>query len=117
MIMFCGLPVIVAVEPTFEAIATANRYGTGLRSSARVSSMHERRHHQTDRVVDQKGREHAGHQHDGGQEQRRVTGARHGPGADQPEEAGQAQVGDHDHHAEQERDRVEVDGAVGVLQA
>jgi len=25
IIMFCGLPVIVAVEPMFEAIATANR--------------------------------------------------------------------------------------------
>ena len=33
MIMFCGLPVIVAVLPTLEAIGIANRYGTGLRLS------------------------------------------------------------------------------------
>ena len=37
--MFCGLPVIVAVEPTFDAIATASRYGTGLRPRASVSSI------------------------------------------------------------------------------
>ena len=36
--MFCGLPVIVAVEPTFDAIATASRYGTGLRPRPSVSS-------------------------------------------------------------------------------
>ena len=36
--MFCGLPVIVAVEPTFDAIATASRYGSGLRPIARDSS-------------------------------------------------------------------------------
>src|ERR1700704_1954304 len=29
--MFWGLPVIVAVLPTLDAIATASRYGTGLR--------------------------------------------------------------------------------------
>jgi hypothetical protein len=38
-IMFCGLPVIVAALPTFEAIATASRYGTGLRRSERVTSI------------------------------------------------------------------------------
>ncbi len=32
--MFCGLPVMVAVEPIFDAIATASRYGTGRRRSA-----------------------------------------------------------------------------------
>jgi hypothetical protein len=31
MIMFCGLPVIVAVLPTLEAMGIANRYGTGSR--------------------------------------------------------------------------------------
>ena len=38
IIIFCGLPVIVAVEPTFDAIATASRYGTGLRFWPKVSS-------------------------------------------------------------------------------
>ena len=31
MIMFCGLPVRVAAEPMFEAVARAMRYGSGLR--------------------------------------------------------------------------------------
>jgi len=31
MMMFCGLPVIVATLPMFDAVATANRYGMGLR--------------------------------------------------------------------------------------
>ena len=38
IMMFCGLPVIVAADPTFEAMATARRYGTGRRPSAIVSS-------------------------------------------------------------------------------
>ena len=38
IMMFCGLPVMVAVEPMFDAIATANRYGTGLRPIASVNS-------------------------------------------------------------------------------
>ena len=38
IMMFCGLPVIVAVEPMFDAIATASRYGTGLRRIAAYSS-------------------------------------------------------------------------------
>ena len=36
--MFCGLPVMVATLPTFEAVATANRYGMGLRFTAVTSS-------------------------------------------------------------------------------
>ena len=36
--MFCGLPVIVAVLPTLEAIATPSRYGTGSRRSRRAMS-------------------------------------------------------------------------------
>ena len=69
--MFCGLPVIVAVEPTFDAIATASRYGTGLRLSASVNSSTSGAMHQADRVVDQEGGEHAGYHDDGGQQQQR----------------------------------------------
>jgi hypothetical protein len=36
--MFCGLPVMVAVEPTLEAIATASRYGSGRRCNFNVTS-------------------------------------------------------------------------------
>jgi hypothetical protein len=38
IIMFCGLPVMVAVDPTFDAIATASKYGTGRRPSASVKN-------------------------------------------------------------------------------
>ncbi len=33
MMMFCGLPVIVATEPMFEAVARPTRYGIGGRFS------------------------------------------------------------------------------------
>jgi len=36
--MFCGLPVMVAVEPMLAAVTSPTRYGTGLRRSAAVSS-------------------------------------------------------------------------------
>src|SRR5579883_3073208 len=36
--IFCGLPVIVAVLPIFEAMAIASRYGAGLRLSRETSS-------------------------------------------------------------------------------
>ena len=38
MMMFCGFPVIVATEPTFEAVASPTRYGIGGRFSRRVRS-------------------------------------------------------------------------------
>ena len=38
IIMFCGLPVIVATLPIFAAMATARRYGIGFRRSRRVIS-------------------------------------------------------------------------------
>ena len=39
------------------------------------------------------------------------------PGIGQREEAGEPQMGDQDHHAEQQGDGVEVDGAVGLVEA
>jgi len=38
MMMFCGLPVIVATLPIFDAVATASRYGMGWRLTAVTSS-------------------------------------------------------------------------------
>ena len=43
--------------------------------------------------------------------------ARGDPGAGEREEPGQPQIGDHDHHAEQQGDRVEVDRPVGIRRA
>ena len=36
--MFCGLPVMVAALPIFDAVATASRYGTGFRRNVSVIS-------------------------------------------------------------------------------
>ena len=38
IIMFCGFPVMVATLPALDAMATASKYGTGLRRSAAVIS-------------------------------------------------------------------------------
>ena len=38
MSMFCGLPVMLATLPIFEAVATARRYGSGLMPIRRVSA-------------------------------------------------------------------------------
>ena len=48
----------------------------------------------------------------------RISGSRraHDPGIGDGEKAGKPQVGDDDHHAEQQRDGVEVDGLVGILE-
>ena len=45
-----------------------------------------------------------------------MVGARHDPVVHQPEKAGKAQVGHDDHHAEQQRDRVEIDRAIGFIE-
>ena len=51
----------------------------------------------------------AGDQDDGRQQDDRMPGAGDDPGIDEPEEAGEPQIGDDDHHAQQQDDRVEVD--------
>ena len=77
----------------------------------------ERRHHQADRVVDEEGGEDAGDQDDRHEEDQRMARPRDDEAVDQPEEAGEAQIGGDDHHAEEERDRLEVDGAIGLAEA
>ena len=71
----------------------------------------ERRHHQADRVVDEKGREDTGDEDDRRKQDERMAGARDDPAVDQPEEAGKAEIGDDDHHPEEEGDGLHVDGA------
>ena len=68
MSMFCGLPVIVATLPMFEAVATASRYGSGLGPCAARSGESERNHDQADDVVDEKRRKYAGDEDDGRQQ-------------------------------------------------
>ena len=77
----------------------------------------ERRQHQADRVVDEKSRVPArGYAHAQEQQQRMARLARDSTIGER-EEAGEAQIGDEDHHAEQQRDGVEIDGAIGLLEA
>ena len=112
--MFCGLPVMVASSrcwtPSPRPAGTAP-----VAAQAERDFEHQRREHQAHRVVDEERGEHAGDQHDTRQQQHGPCACSHHPGADQREEAGEAQIGDHDHHAEQQDDGVEVDGLVGLL--
>ena len=57
--MFCGLPVIVATLPMFDAVATAIDVRKRRQPEPPRHMQHERRHHQADDVVDQKRGEHA----------------------------------------------------------
>ena len=47
----------------------------------------------------------------------RMARARHDQAVDQPEEAGEAEVGHDDHHPEEEHDGLDVDGGVGLVEA
>src|ERR1700732_571298 len=92
MIMFCGLPVIVAALPTLEASATAIRYGTGLRFRSARQLDGDRRHDEADGVIDEKRREDAGHQDHGAKQDDWVVRPRHSPAVDQPEKARQPEI-------------------------
>ena len=77
---------------------------------------HQRRQDQADRVIDEERGGDARHHDDGGEERDRpVRTCRH-PGGGEREETGEPQVGDHDHHPEQEGDGVDVDGPIGRRQ-
>ena len=115
IIMFCGLPVMVATLPMFDAMATASRYGTGLRPSRRVISSTSgvsTRHMVSLTKNAEKTPATSTMPESSTQRAVRVI---HHPGADQGEEAGEPQVGHHDHHAEEQDDGVVVDGRVGLL--
>ena len=77
---------------------------------------HQRGEHEADRVVDEECRERAGDQHERRQQHEGVACFRHSPIVHQPKESGEAQIGDDDHHAEQQRDGVEIDGPVGGIE-
>ena len=84
----------------------------------RTHDLHDdRRHHEADRVIDQKGGKHAGENRDRDQEDERRMGVLDRERPQGPERARDFQVRHHDHHADQERDGVEVDGAEGLIEA
>ena len=78
---------------------------------------HDRRHDETDRVIDQKGRQDARHHRYDDEQQERRMRIFDGERAKRPECAGHLEMRNHDHHAEQKRDRVEVDCAESFLEA
>jgi hypothetical protein len=45
-----------------------------------------------------------------------VPGARDDPIVHQPEETGEAKIGGHNHHAEQQRDGVKIGRAIGLVE-
>ena len=115
--MFCGLPVGVATEPRFEAVASAIRYGDRPHAQGQGHLQDQRSEGQAHGVVDEERGEEARHRDEAGQElARRPRAARHRDPRP-AKEPGQPEVGDHDHHPEQEHEGVEVDHAEGVLRA
>ena len=113
--MFCGLPVIVATEPMFEAVARPTRYGIGGRFSrwqrwstsgvkaTQTTSLTRNAERTPERAIVTASRvERSGE-----------------PGGDllrrQGEEPGQAEVGHHHHHAEEQDDRLVIDGPGRVV--
>ncbi len=78
---------------------------------------HDRRHHEADRVIDQESRQNAGKDRHCDQKDERRAGMVDGERAERPECAGHLEVRDDDHHAEQKRDRIEVDRVERVLEA
>ena len=77
-------------------------------SHAARSEECKRHHYQADNVVDEKRREHAGDEDDGGQQVARFQ-TRDDLLGDPLEKACQVQVADHQHHGEQQYQRAEVD--------
>lgn len=75
----------------------------------------DRRHDQADGVVDQERRQHAGQQRHHHQQHERRVRMLDSVGAKRPEGAGHLQMRHHDHHAEQQRNGVEIDGAIGIF--
>ena len=81
-----------------------------MRFSARMTCKHDRGHHETDRVIDEKGGQDSGqHRHGDEQNERRMRMA-DDERAQHPESAGNLEMRDDDHHAGEHRDRVELDG-------
>jgi len=117
--MFCGLPVMVGDG---RGRTDVRRHRDGEQVGHRVAPQRERqfederREHETNRVVDEERGEHAGDRRYSREQRERVARPPHHPAAHLREEAGEAEIGHHDHHAEQQGERVEVDRLVGVLQ-
>src|SRR5207302_785961 len=112
--MFCGFPVIVATLPILAAIATASRYGIGLRSSRSAilatSGVMTRQIASFSRKAENKP-------------EVSVTvassangcRARYRPAGDEAKESRQPQIADYDHHAEEKRDCVEINDAGDIV--
>ena len=77
----------------------------------------QRRHDETDRVIDEKGGKESRRRRDRREQKDRTARDVRQPIGGAAEEAGKAQIGDDDHHAEQQGDGVEIDGAIGLVEA
>ena len=101
---------IVAALPMFDAVASASRNGSGRSRALGDDVEHQRREHQADRVVDEQRRQHAGREHQHDSSARGMATRAPASPRDRGQAASQPQVGDDDHHAEQQHDGAEVDG-------
>jgi hypothetical protein len=69
-----------------------------------------------DRIIHEEGGEEARYQRHRPKQHKRMSGARHDPVVDEAEKSGEPQIRDDDHHAEQQRDRIDIDRPVGVVE-
>jgi hypothetical protein len=90
--------------------------GHGLAPQRERQLQNERGQHQADRIVHQEGGKNAGGRDDRAEQDQRSPGVRHDPGIGDSKEARKPQTGDDDHHAEQQRDGIEVHRLVGILE-
>ena len=99
-----------------SAIATASRYGTGLRRSVAVTSATSGAITRHTVSFTKNADSTAADDGDRGQQRHGMMGMLEHPLARPGEESREPQIRDHDHHAEQQHDGVQVDRAVGLIQ-
>ena len=90
--MFCGLPVTGGGAADVGSHGEREQIGQGVAPQAEGELGDERRQHQADGVVDEKGGEAARDEDDAGEQPQRMAGAARDPAIGEREEAGKAQI-------------------------
>src|SRR2546429_333616 len=115
MIMFCGLPTSVATLPMLALVASAIRYGSSGSFPRRITAMTSGVNSKQDRVIHEQRRKSSRSKHQVKQQSPRCAGKFQYNLSGSFEKTRERKVGGHQHHREQEHDRVIVDRAIGAL--
>jgi hypothetical protein len=93
-----------------------DQVGRGLKVEPLRHAQEDRRQHQADRVVHEQRREDARRDNHEEQQRPRASGETEDAALYDLEKARQLQIAEHDHHAKQEQDRVQVDRAFCLVE-